>query len=166
MVLMKFKALHSELLTEVSSRFLSWNEFLRVETGRVERHFFVIFGNFGKRLLPKLAKTKSLEKARKKLEKLVPTQKKFRNFESERVFGLNFTIFVVKNAQIGPKMAIFVQISEPFSENFCQNFASFSQFSQVRKARTLPKYFRNSKKVNFRNSRKQNFRKKPSFAGP
>jgi len=52
------RALHSELLTELSSR----NEFSRVETGLVERHFFVIFGNFGKRQLPKLAKTKSSEK--------------------------------------------------------------------------------------------------------
>jgi hypothetical protein len=46
------KALHSELLTKLSSRFSSRDEFSRVETGRTERHFFVIFGNFGKRPLP------------------------------------------------------------------------------------------------------------------
>ncbi len=153
------KALHSELLTEVSSRFLSRNEFSQVETGQVERHFFVIFGNFGKRLLPKLAKTKSSEKAKK----LVPTRKKFGNFESERVFGLNFAIFVVKNAQIGPKMAIFCA---KFPNFFAKILQVFLQFLRVWKARTLPKYFRNSKKVNFRNSRKRKFWKKPSFAGP
>ncbi len=59
------KALHSELLTELSSRVSSRNEFSRVGTGRVQRHFFVIFGNFGKWQFPKLAKTKSSVKARK-----------------------------------------------------------------------------------------------------
>jgi len=51
------RALHSELLSKISSWVSSRNEFSRVETRRVEHHFFVIFGNFGKRLLPKLAKT-------------------------------------------------------------------------------------------------------------
>jgi hypothetical protein len=49
-------ALHSELLSKISSRVSSRNEFPRVETRQVERHFFIIFGNFGKTLLPKLAK--------------------------------------------------------------------------------------------------------------
>jgi len=69
-------------------------------------------------------------------------------------------IFDVFCSQFGLK------ISELFSELFRENFAKFSQFSRVRKARTLPKYFRNSEKVNFRNSRKRKFRKKPSNAGP
>jgi hypothetical protein len=56
--------------------------------------------------------------------------------------------------------------------NFCEFFAkirvrtSFRKSGQVRKARTLPKYFRNSKKAYFRNSRKRKFRKKTSNAGP
>jgi len=34
------RALHSELLSKISSQVLSWNEFSQVETRRVERHFF------------------------------------------------------------------------------------------------------------------------------
>ncbi len=49
------RAQHSELLTELSSRFSSRDEFSRVETGRVEHHFFRNF-------LPKLAKTKNTKK--------------------------------------------------------------------------------------------------------
>ncbi len=56
------RALHSELFSELSSRVSSRNEFLRVETRRVVRHFFVTFENFGKRLLLKLAKTKITKK--------------------------------------------------------------------------------------------------------
>jgi len=59
-----------------------------------------------------------------------------------------------------------LKISKLFSELFRKNFTKFLQFSRVRKARTLPKYFRNSKKVNIRNSRKQKFRKKACNAGP
>jgi hypothetical protein len=40
------RALHSELVTELSSRFSSRDEFSRVETRRVERHFFVIFVHY------------------------------------------------------------------------------------------------------------------------
>jgi len=46
-----FRALHTELELEYSSQDSSGNEFSRVETRRVERHFFVIFGNLGKRLV-------------------------------------------------------------------------------------------------------------------
>ncbi len=41
-----FKALLSELLTELLSWFSSRNEFFAIFEFRVERHFFVIFGNF------------------------------------------------------------------------------------------------------------------------
>ncbi len=40
------RALHSELLTELSSRFLSRDEFSRVETRQVERNFFDIFVSY------------------------------------------------------------------------------------------------------------------------
>ncbi len=46
------RALHTELELEYSSWDSSRNKFSRVETRRVECHFFVIFGNFGKRLVP------------------------------------------------------------------------------------------------------------------
>jgi len=46
------RALHTELELEYLSRDSSRNEFLRVKTRQVERHFFVIFGNLGKRLVP------------------------------------------------------------------------------------------------------------------
>jgi len=38
---MKSRALHSELLTALSSRFSSRNEFSRVEMGQIERHFLL-----------------------------------------------------------------------------------------------------------------------------
>jgi len=117
------RALHSELLTELSSRFLSREKFSRVETRSVEHHFFVTFGNFGKRLVPTVI------------------------FAKKRIFSQFFRNFLQKlgSEQVG---------------------ASSSQFSRVRKAQTLPKYFRKSKKVNFRNSQKRKIRKKLSNAGP
>jgi len=48
------RALHTELELEYSSRDSSRNEFSRVEMRRVECHFFVIFGNLSKRLVPTL----------------------------------------------------------------------------------------------------------------
>ncbi len=50
------RALHSKLLTKLSRRFLSLDEFLRVKTGRVERHYFRNF-------LPKLAITNNTKNA-------------------------------------------------------------------------------------------------------
>jgi len=47
------KALHSELLTELSGRFPSRNEYFVISEVRVERHFFVIFGKFGIFKFPK-----------------------------------------------------------------------------------------------------------------
>ncbi len=44
---LKCKALHSELLTELSGRFPSWNEYFVISEVRIWRHFFVIFGKFG-----------------------------------------------------------------------------------------------------------------------
>ncbi len=47
--IMQIKALHSKLLTKLSSRFSSWNEFFfAIFEFRVERHIFIIFGKFGK----------------------------------------------------------------------------------------------------------------------
>ncbi len=56
------RALHSEILSKISSRVSSRNEFSRVETRWVERHFFDVFGKFGKKQLPKLAKMKIAKK--------------------------------------------------------------------------------------------------------
>jgi hypothetical protein len=49
---------------------------------------------------------------------------------------------------------------------FSRFFRDFRKFGNVRKARKLPKYFRNSKNGYFRNSRKRKFRKKTSNAVP
>ncbi len=43
-----FKALHSKLLTELSSWFSSRNKFFSIFEVLVEHNFFVIFGKFGK----------------------------------------------------------------------------------------------------------------------
>jgi len=61
---LSIKALHSELLTELSSQFSSRNEFFTISEVQVLRHFFLIFGNFGIEQFPKIAKTKSSEKFR------------------------------------------------------------------------------------------------------
>ncbi len=85
------RVLHSELELEILSRFSSQDEFLRVETRRVERHFFVTFKNFVKSLVPthflcffaiflqffvKIRVGTSFcesGRVRKKLEQLIPT---------------------------------------------------------------------------------------------
>ena len=47
------KALHSELLAELSVRFSSRNEYFRISELRIVRHFFEVFGKFGKMTFPK-----------------------------------------------------------------------------------------------------------------
>ncbi len=110
------RVLHSELLTELSSRFSSRDEFSRVETSSEGSDITEIFPKFEFRLV---------------------SSRSDPNFRK-------------------------------FSRIFCENRVgtSFRESGQVRKARTLPKYFRNSKKAYFRNSRKRKFRKKMSNAGP
>ncbi len=56
------RVLHSELLTELSSRFSSLDEFSRVEMSSEGSDITEIFPKFEKSLFPKLAKTKILEK--------------------------------------------------------------------------------------------------------
>jgi len=43
-----FKALHSELLSKLLSRFPSRNEFSKISEVRIGRHFFEVFGKIGK----------------------------------------------------------------------------------------------------------------------
>jgi len=47
------KALHSELLAELSGRFPSRNEYFRISELRIVSNFFEGFGKFGKFTLPK-----------------------------------------------------------------------------------------------------------------
>jgi hypothetical protein len=110
------RVLHSELLTELSSRFSSWDKFSRVETSSVGSDITEIFPKFEFRLV---------------------------------------------STRSDPNFCEFLQI-------FCENRVgtSFRESGRVRKAWTLPKYFRNSKKAYFRNSQKRKFRKKMSNAGP
>jgi len=132
------KAPHSELLTEVSCRFSSRNEFSRVEMGQVEHHFFVTFGNFGKRLLPKLAKTKSSEKARKTR----PDSKKVRKFRVGTSFWTQFHNFC---SQKGPNWAknghFLCKISELFSELswVFRNFREFGRLGHYRNISEIQK---------------------------
>ncbi len=59
---LNYRALHSKLFSEIRVEFRVGTCFLQVEMRRVVRHFFVTFENFGKTLLPKLAKTKIMKK--------------------------------------------------------------------------------------------------------
>ena len=56
------KALHSELLAELSGRFSSRNEYFRISEVRIVRHFFEVFGKFGISKLPKLPKLPNIRK--------------------------------------------------------------------------------------------------------
>ncbi len=68
---------HSELLTELLSRFLSQNEFFAIFKFRVEHHFSVIFGKFGISKFPKFPNFSEFFRTFSKLSKLFP---KFPNF--------------------------------------------------------------------------------------
>jgi hypothetical protein len=102
------KAMHSELELEISSRFSSRNEFLRVETRRVERHFLLILVISAKGYYRNLRK----HETRKKLEFL-----RFLQF-------LRFSRFsrVRKTA-----------ISETCENETLENFGFFSKISKLRK---------------------------------
>ncbi len=50
----KDKALHSELLAELSGRFSGRNEYFQISEVRIVRHFFEVFGKFGISKFPKL----------------------------------------------------------------------------------------------------------------
>jgi len=119
------KALHSKLLTKLSSRVSSRNEFSRVRQVRKKLEKLVPTQIFGKREFPKLTKTKT-----------------------KNAIFLNF-------------FAIFRDFQVGFRDG-----TSFRESRRVRKARTLPKYFRNSKNGNIRKARKRKVRKKPSNTGP
>jgi len=56
------KALHSELLTELSGRFPSRNEYFVISEVRIVRHFFEVFGKFGISKFPKFPKFLNIQK--------------------------------------------------------------------------------------------------------
>ncbi len=164
------KALHSELFTELSSRFSSRNEFFMIFEFGVEHHFFVIFGKFGNSWFPKFPNlfwTFS--------EHFLIFFPNFPNFfwifpnlsTQKQGFFVRFQIL----CSFFEIFEIYVQfwvISEPFSEfkfpNFFPNF--FAKFLRVWKFLLFPKNFRASKMKLFRNSRKWKVWKFLSNAGP
>ncbi len=66
------KALHSELLTELSGRFPSRNEYFVISEVRIWRHFFVIFGKFGISKFPKFQNSEHSEKPVSEITELFP----------------------------------------------------------------------------------------------
>jgi len=56
------KALHSELLVELSGQFSSRNEYFRISEVRIVHHFFEVFGKFGISKFPKFPKFPNIRK--------------------------------------------------------------------------------------------------------
>jgi hypothetical protein len=85
----KSKALHSELLAELSGRFLSRNEYFRISEVRIVRHFFEVFGKFGISKFPKLPKLPNIRK-----NQFPKFPKFFRNFRTfSELFSKLFRTF-------------------------------------------------------------------------
>ncbi len=111
------KALHSELLTELSSRFSSRNEFFAIFEFRVERHFFVIFGKFGISKFPKFPNIRKNQ---------FP---KFPNFFQtfSELFSEIFRTFWTKNRVFCPKTSNFTSFFRNFwnLHTFSNNYRTF-----------------------------------------
>ncbi len=164
------KALHSELLTELSSRFSSRNEFFAISEVRILHHFFVIFGNFGKKQFPKFPKFPNIQKTL--FPKFPNIFRTFLNFfqsfwRKNRVFWLknsNFTYFFW-NFEIYVHFRI---ISELFPnlnfQTFFQTF--FAKIPRVRKFRFFSTKFPNFNSQTFPKLAKRKVWKIPSNAGP
>jgi len=160
---MNVKALHSELLTELSGRFPSRNEYFVISEVRIWRHFFVIFGKFGISKFPKFPNIRKNQ---------FPKLPNF--FQNSRTFSELFdqkTGFFALKPQILHHFfeifEIYVHfriITELFSELKFPNF--FAKIPRVQKFRFFPKNFRTLKTEHFRNSRKWKVQKFPSKAGP
>jgi len=90
--------------------------------------------------------------------------------ESERILPKYFgkrQFPKLSKTKIAKKRDFFTLFSQKIAK-IAKNhdFRNFCEFGNVRKARKLPKYFRNSKNGYFQNSQKQKFWKKTSNAGP
>jgi len=165
------KALHSELLTQLSGRFPSRNEYFVISEVQIWHHFFVIFGKFGISKFPKFPKFPNIRK-----NQFPKFPNFFQNFRSiSEPFTELFRTFWPKKRVFCPKTSNFTSffrnfriITELFSKlkfpNFFPNF--FAKIPRVWKFRFFPKNFRTLKTEHFRNSRKRKVRKFPSNAGP
>jgi len=171
------KALHSELLAELSGRFLSRNEYFRISEVRIVLHFFEVFGKFGISKFPKF-----LNIRKNQFPKFPNFFQNFRTFSKiTELFTKLFQTFWPKNRVFCPKTSNFTSffqnfrnlqnfriITELFTElefpNFFPNF--FAKIPRVRKFLFFPKNFWTSKTEHFRNLRKRKVRKFPSNAGP
>jgi len=108
------KALHSELLAELSGRFSSRNEYFRISEVRIVRHFFEVFGKFGISKFPKLPKLPNIRKNQfPKLPNFFP---KIPNFF--RIFYRTFPNFLTEK-----------QGKTSNSTSFFRNFRNLHTFS-------------------------------------
>ena len=165
------KALHSELLTKISGRFPSRNEYFVISEVRIGRHFFEVFRKFGISEISEISEHS--EKPVSEISEIFP---KFPNFF--RTFFQTFPKFLTeKQGKTSNSTSFFRNfwnlqnfriITKLFTElefpNFFPNF--FAKILRVQKFRFFPKNFRTLKTEHFRNSRKRKVWKFPSNAGP
>jgi len=116
------KALHSELLTELSGRFPSRNEYFVISEVRIWHHFFVIFGKFGISKFPKFPKVPNIRK--NQFPKLPNFFQNFRTFSE--LFTELFQTFWPKNRIFCPKTSNFTS----FFQNF-QNLRNFRIITEL-----------------------------------
>ncbi len=88
------KALHSELLTELSGRFPRRNEYFVISEVRIVRHFFEVFGKFGKMPKPSIFCHfwSDLNQKWQKLTIFGPIWTKFRSKQLKIWPGIHFCI--------------------------------------------------------------------------
>jgi len=117
------KALHSELLIELSGRFPSRNEYFAISEVRVERHFFVIFGKFGISKFPKFPKFPNIWK--NQFPKFPNVFRNFRTFSEH--FSELFQTFCPKNRFFCPKTSNFTSFFWNFwnLRTFLNNYRTF-----------------------------------------
>ena len=133
---LKTKALHSELLAELSGRFSSRNEYFRISEVRIVRHFFEVFGKFGISKFPKLPKLPNIRKNQ------FPKFPKF--FQNFRTFSELFRTFWPKN-RVKP------QIVHHFFEIF-EIYVHFRIITELFSELKLPNFLPNFFRGNFRTS--------------
>jgi len=134
------KALHSELLTELSVRFLSRNECFVISEVRIGRHFFEVFGKFGISKFPKFPKFPNIRK-----NQFPKFPNFFRNFQTfselfSKLFDWKTGFFALKP-----------QILHHFFEIF-EIYIHFRIITELFSEHKLPNFFPNFFRGNFRTS--------------
>jgi len=98
--IMASKALHSELLDELSGRFSSRNEYFRISEVRIVHHFFEVFGKFGISKLPNFGNSgyyRKISELRKPNISETRENEKFGNFRLMQGLNgkFNFTDYLI-----------------------------------------------------------------------